>query len=174
VRGARLLVVAAALAAVLGAAAWWRGRPAPSGDVEAPLALMDALRPETAEGFGPAMVLGAFLFPVDHGPHPEYRTEWWYYIGHLDADGGKRGFGFQLTFFRLGLAPSPAPRLSRWGAHEVYLAHFALTDVAARRFHVEERWSRGALGLAGATGAPFRVWLEAAGACRPVDTLNAG
>ena len=28
-------------------------------------------------------------FPKDHGPHPEYRTEWWYYTGNLKSDSGK-------------------------------------------------------------------------------------
>ena len=42
-------------------------------------------------------------FPRDHGSHPEYRTEWWYFTGNLNDDRGKR-YGYQLTFFRYGLA----------------------------------------------------------------------
>src|SRR5215210_6959597 len=42
-----------------------------------------------------------FAFPADHGPHPAYQTEWWYYTGNLVAENG-RAFGFQLTFFRRG------------------------------------------------------------------------
>ena len=38
-------------------------------------------------------------FPKDHGPHPGYRTEWWYYTGNLQTESGAR-FGYQLTFFR--------------------------------------------------------------------------
>ncbi|NJN84964.1 MAG: carotenoid 1,2-hydratase, partial [Caldilineaceae bacterium] len=41
----------------------------------------------------------AFDFPKDHGPHPEYRTEWWYFTGNL-TDAQENEFGYQLTFFR--------------------------------------------------------------------------
>ena len=51
-------------------------------------------------------------------------------------------------------------RASAWATRQVYLAHFALTDTAGRRFHAVERLSRAALGLAGAQAAPFRVWVE--------------
>ena len=44
-----------------------------------------------------------FSFPRDHGTHDEYRTEWWYYTGHLRADDG-RAYGFELTFFRVGVS----------------------------------------------------------------------
>jgi predicted secreted hydrolase len=56
------------------------------------------------QGF--AQVLGprVFEFPRDHGAHPGYRQEWWYFTGNLDSLGGER-FGFELTFFRFGLAP---------------------------------------------------------------------
>ena len=40
------------------------------------------------------------------------------------------------------------------------MGHFALTDVADNRHYHFERFSRGALGLAGAQATPFRVWLE--------------
>jgi predicted secreted hydrolase len=159
-RVVRLLVLAGALAVVLGATAWWRGRPAPVGEARASLSLGDVFQPGTVDGFARAVAPRAFLFPVDHGPHPEYRTEWWYYTGNLDADGGGRAFGFQLTFFRVGLTPAPPTRASAWAARDLYFAHFALTDVRAGRFRAHESWSRGALGLSGATGAPFRVWVE--------------
>jgi len=70
-----------------------------------------------------------------------------------------RRFGFQLTFFRNSLSPHPKARISRWATNEVYLAHFALTDVQGGRFRSYERLERGAVGLAGAQGSPFRVWL---------------
>jgi predicted secreted hydrolase len=100
-------------------------------------------------------------FPADHGPHPGYQTEWWYYTGNLVADGGER-FGYQLTFFRRALAP-PAQRTEResaWAADQVYMAHFALTDVAGARYRAVERFARGATELAGAQAAPYQVWLE--------------
>ena len=94
-----------------------------------------------------------FVFPRDHGAHPGYRTEWWYYTGHVESDAGKR-FGFQLTFFRYRLAPPtarqgwPEPR-SAWRADQVYMAHAALTDVSGRRHLSAERTARNAAGLAG-------------------------
>jgi predicted secreted hydrolase len=110
-------------------------------------------------GFAHATAPRPFVFPHDHGPHSEYATEWWYYTGNLDADDG-RHFGFQLTFFRSALVPDAPPRASDWAATNIYMAHFAMTDVAGGGFHAFDRFSRGAAGLAGATGAPYRVWLE--------------
>ncbi|HVT57047.1 MAG TPA: lipocalin-like domain-containing protein [Thermoanaerobaculia bacterium] len=110
-----------------------------------------------AAGFARALGPRQFAFPADHGPHPEFRTEWWYFTGNLATASGRR-FGFQLTFFRAALAPRAAPRSSAWAAREVYLAHFTVTDVAAHRFRAFERWQRAALGLAGAQAEPFRVW----------------
>jgi len=100
-------------------------------------------------------------FPADHGPHPDYRTEWWYYTGNLVSEGGEH-FGYQLTVFRQALAPpaSRAERESAWAADQVYMGHFALTDVARGRYHAFERFARGAAGLAGAQAAPYHVWLE--------------
>ncbi len=109
-------------------------------------------------GFARALAPRPFVFPRDHGPHPEYQIEWWYYTGNLSA--GERQFGYQLTFFRSGLSPRPVARESAWGATSVYMAHLALSDVAQGRFYAYERFSRDAAGLAGASGEPFRVFLE--------------
>jgi predicted secreted hydrolase len=100
-----------------------------------------------------------FALPLDHGPHFDYQTEWWYYTGNLTAADG-RHFGFQLTFFRRGLSPGPPPEGPGLASNQVYFAHFAITDVAAGRHAAAERFSRGAADLAGATGEPFAVWLE--------------
>ena len=92
-----------------------------------------------------------FEFPRDHFSHPEFRTEWWYYSGNLRTpDGGS--FGFELTFFREGVA-NPYPNSSRWRIEHLYLAHLALTDIRERNFRYTQRMHRGALGLAGATTA---------------------
>jgi predicted secreted hydrolase len=119
-----------------------------------------------AAGFARALAPRPFVFPADHGPHPEFRSEWWYYTGNLTAPEGRR-FGFQLTIFRQALAPRPPERESAWAASQVYLAHFALSDVARGRFRSFERVSRGALGLAGARAAPFRAWLATWSAAGP-------
>jgi predicted secreted hydrolase len=93
-------------------------------------------------------------FPSDHGPHPAYRTEWWYYTGNLTNAEGHR-FGFQLTFFRSALQPSanrnkwPKPT-SRWRTDQIYLAHAALTDIDNGRHLQAEQTARAALALAGA------------------------
>ena len=112
-----------------------------------------------AEGFALVMGPRPFEFPADHGPHREYRSEWWYFTGIVKAADGSR-YGFQLTFFRYRLAAVSLERRSEWAAEQVYMAHFAVTDVEAGRFHAFERFSRGALDLAGARASPFRVWLE--------------
>ncbi|MGA6927409.1 MAG: lipocalin-like domain-containing protein, partial [Desulfosarcina sp.] len=93
-------------------------------------------------------------FPADHGPHPDYRTEWWYYTGNV-TDGNNRRFGFQLTFFRSGLQPPhkrnqwPEPD-SAWRTDQIYLAHAAISDIDGRRHLQAERMARPVLSLAGA------------------------
>ncbi len=99
-------------------------------------------------------------FPRDHASHDEYRSEWWYFTGNLDGADG-RHFGFELTFFRLGLAPADTePRESAWATRQVWMANFTITDVRGARFLSAERFARGALGLAGATAPPFHVWVQ--------------
>lgn len=110
-------------------------------------------------GFARADVAREFEFPADHGPHPDFRTEWWYLTGHLDAADG-RAFGFMFTIFRSALAPEEPDRESQWATRQIYMGHFALTDVAGGEMRAFERFSRGALGLAGATADPFEVWVE--------------
>jgi predicted secreted hydrolase len=106
-----------------------------------------------------------FTFPVDHGPHPEFRTEWWYFTGSLTAEGG-RELGYQLTFFRSALTDSVSflrasgGERSPWRTRHAYMAHFAVTDAGDARFHSVEKFARGAIGLAGAHAVPFRVWLD--------------
>jgi predicted secreted hydrolase len=124
-----------------------------------PTSRLGALRAgEQSADFAQALAPRTFEFPRDHGPHPEFRHEWWYVTGNLDAAGEER-FGFELTFFRYALAPALEGR-SRWRTNQIYLAHFAVTDVARGRFHFAERHARDALSLAGAQAVPFRVWLE--------------
>ena len=135
-----------------------------------------------------------FEFPRDHGPHPEFRHEWWYVTGHLDADTGQH-FGFELTFFRFALMPPRAPAASAaaptsgsiaptespsqqaslaqpspsalaepfssaWRTRQIYMAHFAITDLDRRHFQSSEKYARDALGMSGAQAEPFKVWLD--------------
>jgi predicted secreted hydrolase len=113
-------------------------------------------------GFARASEPREFVFPVDHGPHPDYRNEWWYLTGNLETKAGRR-FGYQVTFFRIALAPPSSvteTRPSSWATRQVWMAHVALSDVEKQRHEERERFARGAAGLAGARAAPFRVWLE--------------
>jgi predicted secreted hydrolase len=124
---------------------------------------LDSLRGSgQSDGFVRALTPRAFTFPRDHGPHPEFRHEWWYVTGNLDATTGER-FGFELTFFRIALAPPGAVvtnNSSRWRASQIYTAHFAITDVALGEFKFAQKFSRDALGLTGAEADPFHVWLD--------------
>ena len=119
------------------------------------------LTPPGKDGFALALAPRAFEFPRDHGPHPEFRHEWWYLTGHLDSADGAR-FGFELTFFRYALAPrlQLAADASQWRTSQVYVAHFAITDVSRQQFYFAERRERDALELAGARAEPLRVWLQ--------------
>ncbi len=142
---------------LLGGAAWLL-RPARSAPLSASLSVTEALS-SGDEGFTRVTTPRQFSFPADHGPHEDYKTEWWYYTGNLDTADG-RHFGFQLTFFRQGLVAEPPERESNWGARNVYMSHFALTDVSNEKFYTAERFSRDGAGLAGAQADPFRVWTE--------------
>ncbi len=145
----------AGLATLYGRAPRSASAPPPSPES---LHVRDVLSGEAA-GFARAEGPRAFRFPADHGPHPEYRSEWWYFTGNLRGPDG-RPFGFQLTLFRFALVADPPARASAWSARQVYMGHLAVTDPAAGRFRAFERFSREALGMAGARGDPPRVWLE--------------
>jgi len=128
-------------------------------DAATRLSLLETLAGADTAGYERALEPRAFEFPVDHGPHEGFRTEWWYVTGNLTADDG-RDFGFQLTIFRNALSPEAPASTSTWATNQAYMAHFTVTDVAADRFRAFERFARGAGGLAGATADPLRVWLE--------------
>ena len=99
-----------------------------------------------------------WAFPQDFGAHPEYRTEWWYFTGNLKDAAGKR-YGYQLTFFRQGIRiQTPAPP-NAWDIRDIYLAHFAVTDVSNGKFQAADRLSRAGPGLAGASREGMQVWL---------------
>jgi predicted secreted hydrolase len=140
------------LAALQAEAAGARAEPSPQSEARL------RLGPPAPVAFARARAPRAFELPRDHGPHFEFQTEWWYYTGNLTTDDGRR-FGFQLTFFRRGLSPGPPPAAGL-ATNQIYFAHFAVTDVAKGRHHAGERFSRGAAGLAGATGEPFRIFVE--------------
>jgi predicted secreted hydrolase len=153
-----ILVVALVVTGVGGI--WWILDGGRQGDeVRATLSAVGAIAGSDTAGYARAVEPRPFHFPQDHGPHPEYRTEWWYLTGNLaTVDGGR--VGYQLTFFRNSLSPEPPPGLSAWRTNQLWMAHLAITDVEGRTHHAAERLARGAGGLAGARAEPFRVWLE--------------
>ncbi|HEX3836619.1 MAG TPA: lipocalin-like domain-containing protein [Steroidobacteraceae bacterium] len=144
-------------------------RPTPARTAAAAVAApvqvdrLSILRAADESGFALADAPRHFEFPLDHGPHPRFRHEWWYFTGQLR--GGGETFGFELTIFRLALRPpqpleaieaSSAPP-SAWRARQVYAAHFAITDVSHGRFFNATRYARDALNLAGAQAQPFAI-----------------
>ncbi|MBL9076646.1 MAG: carotenoid 1,2-hydratase [Planctomycetes bacterium] len=126
----------------------------------APLAVQDVLGGGAAPGFLRATEPPQLVFPRDHGAHRGFRTEWWYVTGNVDAANGRR-FGVQLVFFRQGLAAAAEPRTATLAAHELVLAHAAVTDVDGGRHHYAERLARAAAGLGEVVGPderePFRA-----------------
>ncbi len=147
-----VLVLAVAVAVVTGV---FRETAAP----EPALAVSGLLGDGDDSGLSRADPAYRPLFPVDHGPHPDFRSEWWYFTGNL-ADSEGRFFGFQFTIFRFALGGEAVERPSRWATRQAWMAHLAVTDAAGERFLKAERLARGGdLGLAGATQGPFRAWV---------------
>jgi predicted secreted hydrolase len=102
-----------------------------------------------------------YSFPRDHAAHPEFRTEWWYFTGHLrNPQDVNFRFGYELTFFRNALRAKPITEKSSWSLRDLYFAHFAITDISQKKFFHSEKVNRGALGLAGAETNRVNVWVE--------------
>ncbi len=107
-----------------------------------------------AEGFAVPTPDLAFDFPQDHGPHPEYRIEWWYLTANLTGPDGT-AYGVQWTLFRSALAPETR---EGWSDPQVWFAHAAVTT--PDRHLVAERIARGGIGQAGVTVDPFDAWID--------------
>jgi predicted secreted hydrolase len=112
-----------------------------------------------AGDFKPVRPGRVFQFPRDHGAHPEFKTEWWYYTGSLKST-TEETFGYQLTFFRVGLKRPDHKGRSAWQADTVYFAHLAVTDPQRGVFAFREKAERGAMGLAGAKEGRLDVWID--------------
>ena len=100
----------------------------------------------------------ALEFPRDHASHPNYRIEWWYYTGNLEGDDGRR-FGYQVTFFRVGVDRDPE-NPSVWAVRDLYMAHLAVTDLDRGQHLVSERLNRAGVSWAGARTDRLYVWNE--------------
>ena len=131
-----------------------------------PVSLSEALGEEVSGNFEKAHRERKFNFPHDHGAHPDFRQEWWYFTGNVQSVEGHR-YGYELTFFRIGLNPpnklttdsTKNLKTSSWRANNIYMAHFAITDIDNKKFYYTEKFSRDALGLSGA-GIVFKERLE--------------
>jgi predicted secreted hydrolase len=152
-------IVIVILAASMAVATWVSVDMNSDTATAARLNVVDALGDHDTSGYARADGPRQFRFPDDHGAHPRFRNEWWYFTGNLRAANGRR-FGYQFVIFRIALKPASSIHPSRWAGNQVYMSHFALTDPHAQRFIFQERFSRPAIGLAGAQSQPFRVWLE--------------
>lgn len=120
-----------------------------------------------SEGFA-AVVPGRSLeFPRDHGPHPDYRIEWWYLTANLkDASGAQ--WGAQWTLFRQAMAPGA--QRDGWANQQIWMGHAAITSATMHRY--AERFARGGVGQAGAEATPFRAWIDS-WEMRGLDGFNA-
>lgn len=136
-------------------AEWYQRSFVLSAPPKPSLSVPELLGGDDGKGFAFPKPGRVFRFPEDHGPHPDFRSEWWYFTGNLED------FGYELTIFRQATR-SPADalieRTSEWASPSVMMGDFAVTDVGARRFYRFEKLSRAALGLAGAS--PTKVWVE--------------
>jgi len=114
-----------------------------------------------ASGFTyqPALPGRRLSFPADHYSHPDFKTEWWYYTGHLATESGKR-YGYQVTFFRFGVRDRQKNLKEKPLFTELYMAHFALSEFAAKKFRYRERINRGYGDRAGAATDRYSVWNE--------------
>ncbi|WP_323041361.1 lipocalin-like domain-containing protein [Gemmobacter sp.] len=93
-------------------------------------------------------------FPADHGPHPDFRIEWWYLTANLTGPDGAP-MGLQWTLFRSALAPGEGVG---WASPQVWMGHAAVTTATAH--HVAERLARGGIGQAGVQANPFSAWID--------------
>ncbi len=107
-----------------------------------------------ADGFAVPRRGTAFSFPRDHGPHPDYRIEWWYLTANLeDAEG--TAYGLQWTLFRSALRPQSEPG---WNDPQLWMGHAAVTTPDDH--FVAERLARGGIGQAGVRAEPFEAWID--------------
>jgi predicted secreted hydrolase len=109
-----------------------------------------------SEGFAPVIPGKAFAFPGDHGPHPDYRIEWWYVTANL-ADASGAAYGAQWTLFRQAM--KPGAQQEGWANQQIWMGHAAVTRADTHR--VGEAFARGGVGQAGVEAKPFRAWIDA-------------
>jgi predicted secreted hydrolase len=120
-----------------------------------------------ADGYTKVTPGKTFAFPADHGPHPDFRIEWWYLTANL-TDAGGAALGAQWTLFRQALAPGAQGE--GWANQQIWMAHAAVTRADLHR--TSETFARGGVGQAGVTAEPFAAWIDS-WAMRGADGFNA-
>lgn len=130
------------------------------------LLLALAQRPARAQGFAglgmsgnrfaPVVPGRKLVFPADHGPHPDFRIEWWYVTANLTDRTGS-AYGAQWTLFRQAMATGA--QQEGWANQQIWMGHAAVTRADAHRF--SETFARGGVGQAGAEASPFHAWIDA-------------
>ena len=94
-----------------------------------------------AQSFKKVLEPKKFQIPRSYGAHKDYPTEWWYFTGHLSDK--ENTYGFELTFFRVGVEPGDEENKKNWEAKHLYISHFALTDDNNQKFYHDEKIERG-------------------------------
>src|SRR6267143_60278 len=109
----------------------------------------------SGQGFAPVTPGKTFAFPTDHGPHPDYRIEWWYVTANL-VDSAGVAYGAQWTLFRQAMAPGA--QQEGWANQQIWMGHAAVTRADTNRY--SETFARGGVGQAGVETRPFRAWID--------------
>lgn len=107
-----------------------------------------------AEGFAIPDPAYRIEFPQDHGPHPDYRIEWWYLTATLEGEDGQ-DYGVQWTLFRTAMQPGEA---EGWDSPQIWMGHAAVTSADEHLF--AERLARGGIGQAGVISEPFQAFID--------------
>ena len=106
-------------------------------------------------GFASVIPGKTFAFPADHGPHPDYRIEWWYVTANL-MDAAGIAHGAQWTLFRQAM--QPGAQQEGWANQQIWMGHAAVTRADTHRY--SETFARGGVGQAGVESKPFRAWID--------------
>jgi predicted secreted hydrolase len=110
---------------------------------------------KNVDGFAPVVAGKTFAFPGDHGPHPDYRIEWWYVTANL-ADSTGAAYGAQWTLFRQAMRAGAQDE--GWANQQIWMGHAAVTRADTHRF--SEAFARGGIGQAGVEAKPFLAWID--------------
>src|SRR6202162_1901639 len=106
-------------------------------------------------GFASVIPGKTFAFPADHGPHPDYRIEWWYVTANL-VDSTGAALGAQWTLFRQAM--QPGAQQEGWANQQIWMGHAAVTRADTHRY--SEAFARGGVGQAGGEAEPYLGWID--------------